>query len=453
MKKTSNGNMQHLTQAVDTRSARVSSSDQTGKNQDYWMIPPGESITLGEIDGPGCITHMWMTSFCRRIMGPSIVDPILGSNVAPANEIHNALGITWEEQDPFYYRKALIKITWDDQKTPSVLAPFGDFFCIGHSFPGNFESMPFNVSVKPEEAGNYGAPCALNCFFPMPFNNKAKIEIINENDVPFALYFYIDYELYNEELPEDTVYFHTKWNRANPNPGWGNDLQTNSPEVQAISNLTGEGNYVILDTKGKGHYVGCNLSVNHFQGSWWGEGDDMIFIDGEKKPSINGSGTEDYFSFAWGMQKNNFLYNGTIVHESDLPGNTVAYRFHIADPIHFSEEIKVTIEHGHANHLSDDWSSTAYWYQTLPSPNIDILPMEQRLPHVATMPEVKQTEFPELTEEQKKAFKDAEKREKEYRAGKDSEMQLKYEKTKQSQIGNVEEMKRVRSELNKKTNK
>lgn len=447
MNKNTIGNMQALTRTGEGRSARVSSYDHSGKNQDYWMIPPGESITLGEIDGPGCITHIWMTSFCRKIVGPSIVDPILGSNVAPANEIHNALGITWEEQDPYYYRKALIKITWDDQDTPSVLVPFGDFFGVGHSLPGNYESMPFNVSVKPEEAGKFGAPAALNCYFPMPFNKKAKIEIVNENELPFALYFYVDYELYKEDLPEDTVYFHSNWKRNNPNNGWGNELQTNSPEIQSISNLSGDDNYLILETEGKGHYVGCNLSVNHFQGSWWGEGDDMIFIDGEEKPSIHGTGTEDYFNFAWGMQKNQFLYNGTIIHESDMPGYTVAYRFHIPDPIYFDKEIKVTIEHGHANHLSDDWSSTAYWYQTLPSPQLEILPVNERIPNVAIMPEVENKETSALTKEQEQAFKEAEERENYYRTEKEKQMEIKYDKTRKSQKLNLDDAKRVKDSI------
>ena len=92
-------------------------------------------------------------------------------------EIHPALGVIWDDYDPFYYRKVLIKITWDDQDTPSVLAPLGDFFCIGNSYPGNFSSLPFNVSLKPEEAGRYGAPCSVSCYFPMPFNKKAKIEM------------------------------------------------------------------------------------------------------------------------------------------------------------------------------------------------------------------------------------------------------------------------------------
>jgi hypothetical protein len=148
-----------------------------------------------------------------------------------------------------------------------------------------------------------------------------------------------------------------------------------------IVDLTGDHNYVILETTGAGHYVGCNLSVFHRQGSWWGEGNDMIFVDDDQwPPSLHGTGTEDYFNHAWGMQKNAYPYHGAIIHESDVPGYSVNYRFHVGDPIRFNERIRVSIEHGHANHLSDDWASTAYWYQTLPSPQATILALDQRLP-------------------------------------------------------------------------
>ena len=204
------GMFNDLTRVKSARNGRLASWDQRGMNQDYWMIPAGETIVLGEIEGPACITHIWMTSSCRRVNGPSILDPELNALCAPVNEIHPALGVIRDDYDPFYYRKVLIRMTWDDQDTPSVLAPLGDFFCIGNCYPGNFSSLPFNVSLKPEEAGRYGAPCSVSCYLPMPFNKKAKIEIINENDLPFILYFNIDYEMYKHPLPEDTAYFHAK---------------------------------------------------------------------------------------------------------------------------------------------------------------------------------------------------------------------------------------------------
>lgn len=258
------GMFKDLTSVHHARNGRLASWDQRGKNQDYWEVPAGETITLGEIEGPGCITHMWMTSSCRRVAAPSILDPVAQASAAPVMEIHPALGVIWDDYDPFYYRKALIRITWDDEDTPSVLCPFGDFFCIGNSYPGNFSSLPFNVSLKPEEAGRYGAPCSVSCYFPMPFNKKAKIEIINENELPFILYFNIDYEMYAEPLPEDTAYFHAAWHRENPCDGWGPDLQVNSPEVNNVTNFKGEHNYTVLDVEGTGHYVGCNLTVKHF---------------------------------------------------------------------------------------------------------------------------------------------------------------------------------------------
>src|SRR5690625_2712825 len=152
------------------------------------MIEPGTAVTIGDIDGPGCINHLWMTSFCRKILGPGVVDPYLGSNVAPVNEIHNALGVVWEEQDPSYYRKLLIRITWDNADGPSVLVPMGDFFGVGHSFPGNYESAPLNVSLKPEEAGKFGAPCSRNSYFQMPFQENARVELVNEGDLPVGVY-------------------------------------------------------------------------------------------------------------------------------------------------------------------------------------------------------------------------------------------------------------------------
>jgi len=337
-------------------------------------------------------------------------------------------------------------MTWDDQDTPSVLVPFGDFFCIGNCYPGNFSSLPFNVSLKPEEAGRYGAPCSVSCYFPMPFDKKARIEIINENDMPFILYFNIDYEMYKEPLGEETAYFHACWNRENPCKGWGNDIQVNSPEVNNVSNLKGENNYVVLEVEGKGHYVGCNLTVKHYQGSWWGEGNDMFFIDGEEYPSLNGTGTEDYFNHAWGMQRNAFPFFGTIVHEGDTDGFQVSYRFHITDPVRFEKQLKVTIEHGHANHLSDDWSSTAYWYQLLPTVNpLNMLPVEERLPNVPELHTPK-AEMTKLTDEMKAARESFETRFKTYGAEREKQFRIKEDKARRESELNTKFAQKLRND-------
>lgn len=443
------GFMQNLARVRDARSGRASSWDQSGRNQDYWLIPPQESVVLADIEGPGCLTHFWMTQFCRRVLGPSLIDPVQGNYVAPVFEIHNALGLNWETVDPFYYRKVLLKIYWDEQETPSVLAPLGDFFCVGHSMPGNFASLPFTVSTKPEERYRFGGSAALNCYLPMPFNKRARVVVENQNDIPYGQYFYIDYELYREPLGEDVAYFHAHWRRENPLRGWGPQLQVNSPETNVV-NLSAENNYLILETEGRGHYVGCNLSVTHFQGNWWGEGDEMIFIDGDTwPPSLHGTGSEDYFNHAWGMQNNAFPMNGSALHESVMPGYQVSYRFHLTDPVHFSERIRVTMEHGHANHLSDDWSSTAYWYQALPSPRLDILPVGERLPVVlesaagSVSPTAPQQPV-ELTEEMKQSIAGAQARYEAYRAQRDQEVEKKIERTQRYSQGNIEQARKIR---------
>ncbi len=352
------GVLGELTRARDARSARTSSWNHEGRNQDAWVIPAGETAVLADIEGPGCITHLWFTQSCQRLIADRLVS------------------------DPDYYRKVLLRITWDDQQHPSVLAPLGDFFCLGHSIGNSFASLPFTASAKPEQTYRFGGNAALNCYLQMPFRKRALIEIVNQNDVPYRQYFYVDYELYRYDLPEDTVYFHAQWRRENPTAGWDSRVIVNSPESNVVNLQTeSRNNFVILEAEGRGHYIGCNLSVTNFQGTWWGEGDDMIFVDGEEwPPSLHGTGSEDYFNQAWGMQENAFPMNGSSIYEGRMPGYQTSYRFHLVDPVRFSTSIRVTMEHGHGNHSANEWASTAYWYQTLPSKPFDILPVEQRLP-------------------------------------------------------------------------
>lgn len=372
------GNLE-IARVRDRRTGRVSSWDQRGRNQDYWVVGPGERRVLADLAGPGCVTHLWLTQFCRRVLGPGLVDPVESAGVAPVNEIANALGITWEEADPDYYRKVLLSVTYDDAVAPSVLVPLGDFFGVGHSMPANYASAFFTVTAKPEEALRFGGSASLNSYLPLPFRERILIEVVNENDVPYAQYFHVDYELYREELPDDIGYLHARWTRSR-GAGWGPDLQVNSPETN-VAHLDAEGNFVVLETEGRGQYVGCNLSVFHRQGSWWGEGDEMVFIDDDTwPPSLHGTGTEDYFNHAWGMQRQAYPYHGAIVHEGDVPGYAVSYRLHVVDPIRFASRITVSIEHGHANHLADDWSATGYWYAVGAPRPVTILPVAERLP-------------------------------------------------------------------------
>jgi hypothetical protein len=159
---------------------------------------------------------------------------------------------------------------------------------------------------------------------------------------------------------------------------------------------------------------------------------------------------EDYFGHAWGMQRNAFLFNGTIVHEEDVPGFHHSYRFHMVDPIRFEKRIKVTFEHGHGNHLSDDWSSTAYWYQTLPSPRLTVAPVDQRLP-LRPLDRVIEAPLPELTAEQRDARRSAAERMERFVAARDA---LRAERTGEVdgwESGNVAQARDIRARFDRGT--
>ncbi len=333
----------NLTKAVKAKTGRFSSWDKSGRNADVWWWAPGKSRVLADIKGPGRITHIWMTQF-------------------------------------HHYRECLLKITWDNAKAPSVLVPLGDFFCLGHGIVNSFESAFFTASTAHNNKVLQG--CALNCYIQMPFRERAVIELVNESAEEHANYFYVDYETYDEPLPDDELYFHAEWRRENPFGGWGGEVMANAPEADIVNTekLAWDNNYVILDAKGSGHYIGCNLSVTNFQGSWWGEGDDMIWVDGYKwPPDLHGTGSEDYLNQAWGMQPNAYLRNGSSIHEHNTNGYQTSYVFHLENPVRFNKSIKVTIEHGHGNHLCNEMASTAYWYADKPYPAAKVPPVAKRL--------------------------------------------------------------------------
>jgi hypothetical protein len=176
----------------------------------------------------------------------------------------------------------------------------------------------------------------------------------------------------------------------------------------------------------------------------------MIFIDEDTwPPSLHGTGSEDYFNHAWGMQDNAFPMNGSALHESIIPGYQVSYRFHLADPIHFAKRIAVTIEHGHANHLADDWSSTAYWYQTLPSPIKSISPVGDRIPpspsKIGTSPNRETASDPVHSDDQRAALEAARERFARYKALRGEHLDRKMERTRQSSRQNIAQAEALRA--------
>ncbi|MGB9906021.1 MAG: DUF2961 domain-containing protein [Candidatus Saccharicenans sp.] len=316
-----------LGEKQDYRSKRISSFDPTGGNRDAISIAPGQTAILADIKGPAAIHHIWFTI----------------------------------SAEAFYGRKLILRMYWDGEDTPSVEVPVGDFFAVGHGLNRNLVSVPI---VRSSEGR------ALNCYWYMPFRWSARITVTNEGSRPVgSFYYYIDYREVSDLKP-DVLYFHAQYRQEFPcEPGR---------------------NYLILEAVGQGHYLGCNLSVLQRSMGWWGEGDDMIYVDGEEFPSLHGTGSEDYFSDAWGMREGNNLYYGCSLQEEDFQvgAKATVYRFHLPDPIPFFKSIRVTIEHGHANDRSDYYSSVAYWYQAEPHKPFPALPpADKRFPFALETPD------------------------------------------------------------------
>ncbi len=328
---------------------RISSYDASGGNHDWIDIEPGEKVVIAEVADAGCITHIWCTILCKS---------------------------------RYYLRNIIIRMYWDSEKedSPSVEAPIGDFFGLGHAKHKNYISLPLQMSPQ------WGK--GFNCWWPMPFSKGFKITIENDNSKAMRFFFYIDYEFYQEGFENEKDYgrFHALWHRENPTIPKKKDSNTGKkftkikPKNYAYSGDNIEDprsqNYKILEAVGKGHFVGCHLDIDNitflpWYVNWPGEGDDMIYIDEDIDkgiPTLHGTGTEDYVNQSWAQrQKYHAPYHGTIKAGGiNWWGKISYYRYHIEDPIYFNKKILVTIEHGHDNHRRDDWSSTAYWYQIEP---------------------------------------------------------------------------------------
>ena len=306
------------------RNRRISSADKTGNNNDnVGPIKPGEKWSV-DIPGTGIINHIWFT-------------------IAPMHIMRNDL---------------IFRIYWDGRSTPSVESPIAAFF--GNGWDEHYEYATLPLAVGPTNG------TGLVSYFQMPFANGARLEIENQSDINIdCIYFYVDYvemrklpvgsgrfhAWYNHELTEALPEGETEWGLVGP---MGN-------------NVDGANNYLFADIKGKGHFVGINYCVHSPSTMWYGEGDDMIFIDGEEKASLLGTGTEDFFNTSWCPKTLfNHPYYGyaRVNNDNGWLGRTHVYRFFVADPIYFEKSLRGTIEHGHNNNLTLDISSVVYWYQS-----------------------------------------------------------------------------------------
>jgi hypothetical protein len=296
-----------------------------------WKLSPsvrieaGQTFTVADIDGPGAIQQIWMT--------PTGV-----------------------------WRNSILRFYWDEEETPSIECPVGDFFCMGWNRYAHVNSLA--VCVNPGSA--------FNCYWEMPFRRKCRITLENIGFESMVLYYQINYTL--TDVPEDAAYLHAQFRRTNPLP---------YKDV-----------YTILDgVSGKGHYVGTYMAWGVNNNKWWGEGEIKFFLDGDGEyPTICGTGTEDYFcgSYDFDVKKKDQYGVESVEYQEfstayaglpqvirgdghyDVQQRFGMYRWHIPDPIRFETDLKVTIQalgwrsQGRYLPLQDDIASVAFWYQREP---------------------------------------------------------------------------------------
>ncbi|MBN1640615.1 MAG: DUF2961 domain-containing protein [Anaerolineae bacterium] len=289
-------------------------------------IAPGETFSIADIAGPGAIQQIWMT---------------------PTGN----------------WRFSILRIYWDDQEVPSVECPVGDFFGMGWGEFAPLSSLA--VCVNPGSA--------FNCYWEMPFRKRCRITMTNIADDPMVLYYQVNYTL--TDVPDDAAYLHAQFRRVNPLP---------YKDV-----------YTILDgVEGQGHYVGTYMAWGVNNCGWWGEGEIKFYIDGDDPyPTICGTGTEDYFCGSYNFenkatrQYQEFTTPYAGLHQVIRPDGVYRsqtrfglYRWHIADPIRFQRDLRVTIQAlgwrsgGRYLPLQDDIASVAFWYQALPTGPFPALP-------------------------------------------------------------------------------
>ena len=322
------------------QSLKQSSFDRSGGNRDAWPIPGGGMHDIFNAIGPGVITHIWFTISARS---------------------NNHL------------KEIVLRGYWDGNDKPSVEVPIGDFFGLNLGQYALYQSA--YLACSPGRS--------LNCYFSMPYRKSARFTVTNEGkDEIGSFYSNIDYQTV-PALPSDSLYFHAQYRQAAPCVA--------SVGTNAKTNPDGAANYVYGEARGRGHLMGVTLGVLQNADGWWGEGDDMIFVDDEAKPVITGTGSEDYFLGSWNFGgRDGAIPFGhqqygapLIVAPERTGGRYCCYRWHGDNPVTFQKYMKHTMEHGHANNRGDNFYSTCYWYQAQPYTDFPKLPTaDERIPRV-----------------------------------------------------------------------
>jgi hypothetical protein len=334
------GYLPNYARAQNYKSLKQSSYDKTGGNSDRWPIQAGQTFEVFQAKGPGVISHIWFT-------------------IAAQSGNH--------------LKELVFRAYWNGNDKPSVESPIGDFFGLNLGEYVIYESQ--YLACSPGRS--------LNCYFAMPYRSGARITVTNEGKQNVnSFYSNIDY-MEVPSLPDDVLYFHASYRQAAPSK------PITGPDGRDVLNPDGKSNYVFCETRGRGHLMGVTLGVLQNSEYWMGEGDDMIFVDDESKPLINGTGTEDYFLGSWDFGGrdgarpfSHHMYGAQYIQLPErTAGRYLCYRWHGDNPVTFTRYLKHTIEHGHANDRGDNFYSCGYWYQTEPYTDLPPLPpAAERIP-------------------------------------------------------------------------
>jgi hypothetical protein len=277
-------------------------------------IKPGETVELCDIEGPGTIRHLWVTT----------------------------------EGKPANLRSLVIRGVWEGQDHPSIECPVGDFFGCAHG-----KVMPYQSAVH-----SVSPSAGMNFWLPMPFVKRAKFSLTNEGAAAIPLFYQLTYTV-GDKLPADVGRLHVLFRRENPTTA-GKDFE------------------LLPLRKNKGRYVGAVIGVRNLHPSqWWGEGEFKVYLDGDTRfPTIAGTGSEDYVGHAWGVQETPYLYNGCSLTRGNyvsmyrwhLP-DPIAWRKEGRVTIQ-----QIAWGSKGLTETRDDWSCATFWYEPAPSAPLPPLP-------------------------------------------------------------------------------
>jgi len=286
------------------------------KGRPMIFLEAGKTVTLCDIEGPGTIRHIWLTT----------------------------------HRGPINLRNLIVRAWWDGQEHPSIECPIGDFMGTAH---GKVVAYHSAVHALGRNAG-------MNLFLPLPFTRRAKITLSNEGPGKVPVFYQIDYTV-GDVHPADVGRLHVLFRRENPT-------------------TVKKDFVLLPERKGKGRFLGCIIGVRNLHKRWWGEGEIKFYMDGDTEwPTLCGTGSEDYVCLSYGMQDTPFLYNGCNLNQKLNDQDYVSmYRWHLPDPIYWRRSCRVTIqqiawEKGLVE-TSDDWSAATFWYEPIPSAPLGPLP-------------------------------------------------------------------------------